>query len=144
MTDADAEGPPASAGAARPLRVAALVKQVPELEELRLGADGRLARDGVPLEMSAYCRRAVAKGVELAAASGGTCTVVTLGPPAAESVLREALVCGADDAVLVSDPAFAGSDTLATAKAGSLTRTASSAPQTSASRSTDSAAGGPG
>ena len=43
--------------------------------------------------------------------------MITLGPPSAEDVLREALAYGADDAVLVSDPAFAGSDTLATARA---------------------------
>ena len=51
---------------------------------------GRLKRDGVELEMNAYCRRAVSKGVELAAATGGTCTVFTLGPPSAEDCLREA------------------------------------------------------
>jgi electron transfer flavoprotein alpha subunit len=99
------------------MRVAALVKQIPQFEAMELGPDGRLQRAGVPLEMSAYCRRAVAKGVELARDTGGSCTVVTLGPPSAEDVLREALAFGADDAVHVSDPAFAGSDTLATARA---------------------------
>ena len=67
--------------------------------------------------MNAYCRRAVSKGVELAQATGGTCTVITLGPPAAEDALREAIAWGADDGVLITDPAFAGSDTLATARA---------------------------
>lgn len=93
------------------------VKQVPATEALALGRDGRLSRDGVALEMSAYCRRALAKGIELARATGGTCSVVSLGPPSAERVLREALACGADEAVLLSDPAFAGSDTLVTARA---------------------------
>jgi electron transfer flavoprotein alpha subunit len=104
-------------GPTSPLRVAALVKQIPQFEEMRLGPDGRLERDGLPLEMSAYCRRAVAEGVAIARETGGTCTVITLGPPSAEDVLREAIAFGADDGVLVSDPAFAGSDTLATAKA---------------------------
>jgi electron transfer flavoprotein alpha subunit len=99
------------------MRVAALVKQIPAFEAMRLGADGRLVRDGLPLEMSAYCRRAVAQGVALAAAHGGSCTVITLGPPSAEDVLREAVAFGADEGVLVTDPAFAGSDTLATARA---------------------------
>lgn len=103
--------------AGRPLRIAALVKQVPLLEEMRLGPGGRLQREEVALEMNPYCRRAVSKGVELAATTGGTCTVVTLGPPAAEDCLREAIAWGADEGVLVSDPAFAGSDTLATARA---------------------------
>ena len=79
--------------------------------------EGRLQREGVELEMNAYCRRAVSKGVELAAAHGGRCVVFTLGPPAAEDILREAVAWGADEGLLVSDPAFAGSDTLATAKA---------------------------
>jgi electron transfer flavoprotein alpha subunit len=99
------------------LRVAALVKQVPIVEQLTLGPDGRLVRHGLELEMNAYCRRAVSKGVELARDSGGSCTVFTLGPPSAEDVLREAVAWGADDGVHLCDPAFAGSDTLATARA---------------------------
>ncbi|MHB1784213.1 MAG: FAD-binding protein, partial [Acidimicrobiales bacterium] len=49
--------------------------------------------------------------------TGDRCTVVSLGPPSAADVLREALAWGADDAVLLSDPVFAGSDTLVTARA---------------------------
>jgi electron transfer flavoprotein alpha subunit len=99
------------------VRVAALVKQVPRVEEMELLPGGRLKREGVELEMNAYCRRAVSKGVELARDEGGTCVVLTLGPPAAEDALREAVAWGADEGVLVTDPAFAGSDTLATARA---------------------------
>src|SRR5262245_38725774 len=90
---------------------------------MELGPDGRLRRDGVELEMNAYCRRAVAKAVELATErADSTVTVVTLGPPAAEDVLREAIAWGLErdvdiTGVLVTDPAFAGSDTLATARA---------------------------
>jgi electron transfer flavoprotein alpha subunit len=101
----------------RGLRIAVLVKQVPRFEAMRLGDDGRLVRDGIELEMNPYCRRAVTTGVALAAETGGTCTVYTLGPPCAEDVLREAVAWGADRGVLVTDPAFAGSDTLATTKA---------------------------
>ena len=84
---------------------------------MTLSPDGRLQREGVELEMNAYCRRAVSQGVELAAAHSGRCVVFTLGPPAAEDILREAVAWGGDEGVLVSDPAFAGSDILATAKA---------------------------
>ena len=93
-----------------------VVKQVPRFEAMALGPDGRLVRDGLELEMNPYCRRAVTAGVALAAA-GGRCTVLTLGPPSAADCLREAIAWGADDGVLVTDPAFAGSDTLATARA---------------------------
>ena len=105
------------------MRIAVLVKQIPKFEEMELGADGRLRRDDIELEMNAYCRRAVSQAVELAAErAGSTVTVVTLGPPSAEDTLREALAWGLErgvdiDAVHVCDPAFAGSDTLATAKA---------------------------
>jgi len=99
------------------MRIAVLVKQVPVPEEMELGPDGRLRRDGVDLEMNSYCRRAVSIGVTLAKEAGGRCSVFTLGPPSAEDVLREAVAWGADDGVLVTDPAFGGSDTLATARA---------------------------
>jgi electron transfer flavoprotein alpha subunit len=103
--------------AGAPLRIASLAKQVPLAEELQLDADGRLVRAGVGVEMNPYCRRAVAHGVTLARETGGTCTVVTLGPAGAEDVLREAVAWGADAGVHACDPAFAGSDTLATARA---------------------------
>jgi len=93
-----------------------LAKQVPLAESLEL-QEGRLVRTGVGVEMNPYCRRAVAQGVSLARDTGGTCTVVTLGPPGAEDVLREAVAWGADNGLHACDPAFAGSDTLATAAA---------------------------
>lgn len=100
----------------RPLRIAVLVKQIPKFEEMALGPDGRLVREGLPLDMNAYCRRAVAKGVELARDTGGSTVVFTMGPPSADDILREAVAWGADEGVLVTDPVLAGSDTLATAK----------------------------
>ncbi|MDP6106652.1 MAG: FAD-binding protein, partial [Acidimicrobiales bacterium] len=72
---------------------------------------------GVELHMNDYCRRAVRTGCDLAEATGGTCTAITLGPPEAHTVLREAILCGCAAGLHVSDPAFAGSDTLATARA---------------------------
>ncbi len=105
------------------MRIAVLIKQVPAIEEMALGPDGRLIRSGSELEMSAYCRRAVSKAVELASQNPDcSVTVYTLGPPSAQDALREAVAWGLDrnvatDAVLVTDPAFAGSDTLATARA---------------------------
>lgn len=105
------------------LRIAVLVKQIPLVEEMRLGDDGRIVRGGAALELSAFCRRAVSKAVELAASRPGSSVVVfTLGPPAADDALREAVAWGVERGVdmrgvLVTDPAFAGSDTIATARA---------------------------
>ena len=112
------------------MRIAVLVKQVPKFEEMELGPDGRLRRDGIEPEMNPYCRRAVSKAVELAAERVGSRVVVfTLGPPAADDTLREAIAWGLErgvdiGGVHVTDAAFAGSDTLATAKAlaAALTR----------------------
>ena len=101
----------------KPLHVAALVKQIPKFEVMALGPDGRLQRDGVELSMNPYCQRALSKGIELAQVTGGQCTVISLGPPAAEDVVRWGVAAGADRGILISDSAFAGSDTLATAKA---------------------------
>ncbi|MYE76175.1 MAG: hypothetical protein F4232_07185 [Acidimicrobiaceae bacterium] len=97
------------------MRIAVLVKQIPAPAEFRMH-EGRLVRDGVPLEVNAYCRRANAKAVELAGA-GGEVVVFTMGPPAAADALREMIACGAHRGVHLSDQAFAGSDTLATAVA---------------------------
>jgi electron transfer flavoprotein alpha subunit len=105
------------------VHIAVLVKQIPKFEEMELGPDGRLRRDGIEPEMNPYCRRAVSKAVELAAGRDGSrVTVFTLGPPAADDALREAVAWGLDRGVdivgvHVTDVAFAGSDTLATAKA---------------------------
>ncbi|MDX6260369.1 MAG: electron transfer flavoprotein alpha subunit [Kribbellaceae bacterium] len=101
-----------------PLRVTALVKQVPKGDHSgRLDADGLLERSGAVVEMNPWCRRAVAQAVRLAGESGGRSTVVTMGPPAAVDVLRESLAWGADSAIQLSDPALAGSDCLVTARA---------------------------
>ena len=111
-------------GPAQPaLRIAVLVKQIPLAEEMRLGDDGRIVRDGAALELSAFCRRAVSQAVSLAAnRPGGSVVVFTLGPPAADDALREAVAWGTARGVdirgvLVTDQAFAGSDTIATARA---------------------------
>jgi electron transfer flavoprotein alpha subunit len=103
------------------MRIAVLVKQIPNFEEMELGPDGRLRRDNVDLEMNPYCRRAVSKGVELAAERDSSrVTVITLGPPPAEDTLREAIAWGLArdvdiEGVLVTDPIYAGSDTIRTA-----------------------------
>lgn len=97
------------------MRIAVLIKQIPDIAQLRL-QDGRLVRDGVPNEVSAFCRRANSKAVELSAPDGES-VVFTMGPPAAEDALREMLACGATRAVHLCDPGFAGSDTVATARA---------------------------
>ncbi len=114
------EGRPEKNESGPGLRVAILIKQVPLVdgnnEPMKLGHDGRLERSGIELEINPFCRRAITKGIELGA-GGGRSLVLTLGPASAEDSLREAIAAGASDAVLISDPAFGGSDTLATSHA---------------------------
>ncbi|MDA8262507.1 MAG: FAD-binding protein [Actinomycetota bacterium] len=99
------------------MRVAVLVKAVPKIEELTLNEMGHLKRDGVTLEINPYCRRALAKGIELAEETGGECVVITMGPPGSAAIAREAVAVGADRAVVLTDPSLRGSDLLATARA---------------------------
>lgn len=103
--------------AAHSLRIAVLIKQVPVAEELRLSSDGTLVREGTRKELNPHCRRAVNQACMLAEGGRGSVTVLSMGPPEAEDCLREAVGWGAARGVLVSDPAFAGSDTYATARA---------------------------
>jgi electron transfer flavoprotein alpha subunit len=94
------------------------VKQVPEVSELGFDpATRRLRRAGVPLMLNPFDRRAVLEATRLRAELGGSLTVLTMGPPQAADALRECLSLGADRAVHLCDPCFAGADTLATARA---------------------------
>jgi electron transfer flavoprotein alpha subunit len=79
-----------------------------------------LKREGVRSEVSAFDVRAVIKAVELRNAHGGEVTALTMGPPQAKEALLECLALGADRAVHLCDRAFAGADTLATARALAL------------------------
>ena len=93
------------------------VKQVPDAKNIRIDPEtNTLQRQGVESIANPFDLYALEAGLRLRDEFGGKLTVISMGPPQAESVLREALSYGADEAVLLSDRAFAGADTLATAK----------------------------
>ena len=97
------------------MNIIVCVKQVPDAKDVRLDPKtNTMAREGVAAIMNPFDRHALEEGVRLKEQYGGTVTVISMGPPQAEAVLREAVACGADEAVLVSDRAFAGADTWAT------------------------------
>ncbi|MEW1779492.1 FAD-binding protein [Streptomyces sp. NPDC086777] len=99
------------------LRTVALAKQVPRDDPApEFGADGRLTRRAQFTEMNPFCRRAVAHAVSFAQDTGGSSTVVTMGPPGAADVVREAMAWGADRGVHISDASLAGADCLVTAR----------------------------
>jgi electron transfer flavoprotein beta subunit len=97
------------------MNIIVCIKQVPDTKDVRLDPKtNTMAREGVESIMNPFDRNALEEGVRLKEQHGGTVTVISMGPPQAEAVLREAVACGADEAVLVSDRAFAGADTWAT------------------------------
>ena len=77
-------------------------------------ADGTINRAALPAIFNPEDKNALEAALSVKERYGGTVTVITMGLPAAKAVLREALMCGADRAVLVTDRKAAGSDTLAT------------------------------
>jgi len=97
------------------MKIIVCVKQVPDAKDVRLDPEtNTLAREGVQSIMNPYDQHAVEEAVRLKEKLGGDVTVLSMGPPQAVDVLKQAISCGADHAVLVSDRAFAGADTWAT------------------------------
>lgn len=91
------------------------IKQVPDTADVKINPEtNTLVREGVQSMINPFDMYAIEEALRLKEKIGGTTTVLTMGPPQAESALREAIAMGIDEAVLVSDRAFAGSDTLAT------------------------------
>ena len=98
------------------MNIVVCIKQVPDSAEVRINPEtNTLIRDGVPTIINPYDMHAIEAGLQIKEMIKGKVTVITMGPPQAESALREAISMGADDAVLLSDRAFAGADTWATA-----------------------------
>ncbi len=97
------------------MEIVVCAKQVPNVAEVRLDPEtNTLRRDGVESVMNPFDRHALEAAVQLTENHGGTVTVLTMGPPQAGEMLREAIACGAHQGVLLSDRAFAGADTWAT------------------------------
>ncbi|MCX8034618.1 MAG: electron transfer flavoprotein subunit beta, partial [Thermodesulfovibrio sp.] len=84
------------------MNIIVCVKQVPDVTEVRIDPKtNTLIREGVPSIMNPYDLHAVEAGLQLRERIGGKVTVITMGPPQAEEVLREAISMGVDDAVLL-------------------------------------------
>ncbi len=97
------------------MNIVVCIKQVPGTTEVRINNENNtLVREGVEGIINPFDTYAVEEGVRLKERFGGRVTVLTMGPPQAEVALRETIEVGTDEGVLVSDRAFAGSDTLAT------------------------------
>lgn len=91
------------------------IKQVPDTADVKINPEtNTLVREGVQSIINPFDMYAIEEALRLKEKFGGKTCVVTMGPPQAEAALKEAVSMGIDEAYLVSDRAFAGSDTLAT------------------------------
>ena len=100
------------------MHVVVCIKQVPDSAQIRVHpVSNTIMRQGVPAIINPYDLYALEEALRLKDRYGGRVTVLCMGPSQADAALRKALAFGADDAILVSDRAFAGSDTLATSYA---------------------------
>jgi len=99
------------------MHAVACVKQVPRSHDISIDPEtGILDRSGAESVMNPLDLHAVEAAVSLAEATGGRATAISMGPPQAEEAVREALARGCSRGVLLSDRAFAGSDSYATSK----------------------------
>ncbi|HET7831719.1 MAG TPA: electron transfer flavoprotein subunit beta/FixA family protein [Gallionella sp.] len=97
------------------IHIVVCIKQVPDSAQIRVHpVTNTIMRQGVPAIINPYDLFALEEALRIKDKLGGFITVITMGPPQAENALRKALSFGADDAILVTDRAFAGADTLAT------------------------------
>lgn len=100
------------------MNIVVCLKQVPDTTEVRIDpVKGTLIRQGVPSIINPDDKNALEEALTIKENIGAKVTVISMGPPQAEEALREALGMGADEAILVTDRAFAGADTLATSHA---------------------------
>lgn len=97
------------------MNIIVCIKQVPETTEVKINPQNNtLIREGVKSIINPFDMYAIEEAVRLKEKFGGKTTVISMGPPQAETALREAISMGVDEGILLCDRAFAGSDTWAT------------------------------
>lgn len=97
------------------MNIVVCIKQVPDTTEIKLDpVKGTLIRDGVPSIMNPDDKAGLEEALKLKDKYNANITVITMGPPQAEAILREAYAMGVDRAILLTDRKFGGADTLAT------------------------------
>lgn len=102
------------------LRIITLIKQVPDTQNISgeaMKPDGTVNRAALPAIVNPEDLNALEEALKIKEQIGATITAIALGPPTAANVLKASLFRGADDAILITDPKFAASDTLATSYA---------------------------
>ena len=99
------------------MNIVVCLKQVPDTTVVKIDpVKGTLIREGVPSIINPEDKHALEAALQIKEKNGAHITVISMGPPQAKEALREALCMGADEAILLTDRAFGGADTLATSK----------------------------
>ncbi|MBZ9622582.1 electron transfer flavoprotein subunit beta/FixA family protein [Clostridium sp. FP2] len=97
------------------MKILVCIKQVPGTSKVEVDpVTGVLKRDGVDSKMNPFDLYALETALKIKEQKGGIIKVITMGPPQAKDVIREAYMMGADEGALISDRKFAGADVLAT------------------------------
>ncbi len=97
------------------MRIVVCIKQVPAATEVRINPEtNNLIREGTAGIINPYDMQALEEGLRVRERCGGKVAALSMGPPQVVEALREAISMGVDEGILISDRAFAGSDTLAT------------------------------
>jgi electron transfer flavoprotein beta subunit len=97
------------------MHIVVCIKQVPDPSQARIDRDtGMVIREGVDKITNPFDLYALEESLRIKESEGGRVTALSMGPPAAAEVLRDAIAMGVDNGVLLSDREFAGADTLAT------------------------------
>ena len=100
------------------MNIVVCIKQVPDTTEIKLDpVTGTMIREGVPSIMNPDDKSGLEMALELKDKYEANVTVITMGLPQADAILREAMAMGADRAILLTDRKLAGADTLATSNA---------------------------
>ena len=100
------------------MNIVVCIKQVPDTSEVKIDpVTNTLIREGVPSIVKPFYSYAIEEALRTKEKFGGKVVAISMGPPQAREALKEALAMGADEAYLLSDRAFAGSDTWATSYA---------------------------
>jgi electron transfer flavoprotein beta subunit len=100
------------------VKIIVLMKQVPEMERVKFDNErGVIDRNSAGVEVNPFDLNALEAAVRIKEERGACVTALSMGPPRAERVLREAIARGADEGVLITDRQFGGSDTIATSAA---------------------------
>ncbi len=98
------------------VKIVVCIKQVPDTTDIKWTENNTIQREGVESIINPFDEYALETALNIKDENNAHVTAITMGPPQAEDILKKAIAMGADDAALISDKKFSGSDTVATSR----------------------------